>query len=283
MAIIHCRECGKEVSDQAPTCPHCGCPMSQETLYGVIHFHWDDPKWSLLVKTDVFIDGKNIGSMKCSEQMDISVPFGVHTVELILNRKCAVRESVVIGETNPKEYFIYKKTVFTLERIHDTDVRGTRERKKIKATQTAFGLVFAVSIIVFSWLITSQPNDSPEVEPSVSASGSIPVEEPPINISARNLYNAYTQNTVNADALYKNKRVAVTGTITNIGQDMVTKKPCISLDSGSDLNLYPVQCFFQESSSDLASLRDGDSVTIVGECTGFFVANVQLSDCTLQQ
>ena len=145
-----------------------------------------------------------------------------------------------------------------------------------------FGVILAVSIIAFSGIIASMLDEVPEAEPSTSVSGSMSVEEPPISVSARNLYNAYTQNAVNADALYKNKRVAVTGVITNIGQDMVTKKPCISLDSGSDLNLYPVQCFFQESSSDLASLRDGDSVTIVGECTGFFVANVQLSDCTLQ-
>ena len=188
MAIIHCRECGKEVSDQAPTCPHCGCPMSQETLYGVIHFHWDDPKWSLLVKTDILVDGKNVGSMKCSEQMDISVPFGVHTVELILNRKCAVRESVVIGEANPKEYFIYKKTIFTLERIHDTDVRGTRERKKIKATQTVFGVILAVSIIAFSGIIASMLDEVPEAEPSTSVSGSMSVEEPPIKEPIHCLY-----------------------------------------------------------------------------------------------
>jgi hypothetical protein len=27
MALINCRECGREVSDQAPACPHCGCPI----------------------------------------------------------------------------------------------------------------------------------------------------------------------------------------------------------------------------------------------------------------
>ena len=28
MALIYCRECGQRVSDQAPTCPHCGCPTN---------------------------------------------------------------------------------------------------------------------------------------------------------------------------------------------------------------------------------------------------------------
>lgn len=29
MALIKCLECHKEVSDKAPTCPHCGCPLSK--------------------------------------------------------------------------------------------------------------------------------------------------------------------------------------------------------------------------------------------------------------
>lgn len=27
MALAYCRECGKQVSDQAPTCPNCGAPQ----------------------------------------------------------------------------------------------------------------------------------------------------------------------------------------------------------------------------------------------------------------
>lgn len=27
MALIHCPECGKEISDLAPACIHCGCPL----------------------------------------------------------------------------------------------------------------------------------------------------------------------------------------------------------------------------------------------------------------
>lgn len=30
MALIHCPECGKEISDQAPACIHCGYPLAQE-------------------------------------------------------------------------------------------------------------------------------------------------------------------------------------------------------------------------------------------------------------
>jgi len=27
MALIKCKECGKEISDKAVSCPHCGCPL----------------------------------------------------------------------------------------------------------------------------------------------------------------------------------------------------------------------------------------------------------------
>ena len=35
MALIKCKECGKEVSKKAETCPHCGAPLKkQATQYG---------------------------------------------------------------------------------------------------------------------------------------------------------------------------------------------------------------------------------------------------------
>jgi uncharacterized membrane protein YvbJ len=31
MAMIYCNECGKEISDKADKCPHCGCPVFKNT------------------------------------------------------------------------------------------------------------------------------------------------------------------------------------------------------------------------------------------------------------
>ena len=30
MALIKCQECGKEISDRATSCPHCGCPLVEK-------------------------------------------------------------------------------------------------------------------------------------------------------------------------------------------------------------------------------------------------------------
>ena len=32
MALIKCPECGKEVSDKAPACIHCGCPLERKVM-----------------------------------------------------------------------------------------------------------------------------------------------------------------------------------------------------------------------------------------------------------
>lgn len=34
MALIHCPECGKEISNRAPACIHCGCPLTETTSIG---------------------------------------------------------------------------------------------------------------------------------------------------------------------------------------------------------------------------------------------------------
>jgi len=33
MALINCPECGKQISDQAPSCPYCGYTINRELTY----------------------------------------------------------------------------------------------------------------------------------------------------------------------------------------------------------------------------------------------------------
>lgn len=32
MALINCKECGKEISDKATNCPNCGAPINDDTI-----------------------------------------------------------------------------------------------------------------------------------------------------------------------------------------------------------------------------------------------------------
>ena len=106
-----------------------------------------------------------------------------------------------------------------------------------------------------------------------------------ITISATDLWAAYKENTVNADALYKDKILVVTGTIQNIGQDIVTKAPCISIETNDGYGLYPIQCFFPKNGDQtdlIAQLKDGDQIVIAGKCDGIPLAQVQLTKCSIR-
>lgn len=146
----------------------------------------------------------------------------------------------------------------------------------------AFGyaLLIISLVLLFYGLFVALDNRNAPVAQSGNVSGS-PEQPEIINVSASNLVSAYEANTVQADELYKNKIVAISGTVQDISQDVVSKDPCVLLESGNVL--YPVQCFFSESESDSVSqLSDGDEVTIIGKCTGLSLANVQISNCSIQ-
>lgn len=41
MALIKCPECGREVSDTAPTCPHCGYQLKKSITTPTYHHHYE--------------------------------------------------------------------------------------------------------------------------------------------------------------------------------------------------------------------------------------------------
>lgn len=36
MALIKCIDCGREISDKATACPHCGCPIENRKVSGIV-------------------------------------------------------------------------------------------------------------------------------------------------------------------------------------------------------------------------------------------------------
>lgn len=49
MALIKCPECGKEISDKAPQCIHCGYPIAQETIPATTSSSTADKKYKILL------------------------------------------------------------------------------------------------------------------------------------------------------------------------------------------------------------------------------------------
>ncbi|WP_312282037.1 OB-fold protein [Oscillibacter sp.] len=141
----------------------------------------------------------------------------------------------------------------------------------INAAAAIFFLIF-FSVLVLKLAGSASPSPTEKV-----------LQKPELTVSSISLWKAYSDNKVSADETYNGKWIAVSGKISDITQDVVSKNPCVSIDSGDGLNLYPIECFFSgESESDndiLASLEDGQDITIVGKCEGTPLLRVQLSDC----
>ena len=110
---------------------------------------------------------------------------------------------------------------------------------------------------------------------------STPETEPEhIVITSVDLLKAYDENVVAADNAYKGKVLDVTGTVGNIGKD-VMDRVYVTL-KGEDVNaLISVQCFFAEDDpAGVADLKTGDVVTITGICEGDNL-NVTMKDSAL--
>jgi hypothetical protein len=81
------------------------------------------------------------------------------------------------------------------------------------------------------------------------------------------------------DLKYKGKHVTITGTVKDVGKDIVGTI-YISLDA----NVWPftVQCLFNDSAaSSVAVISKGRTVRIVGRVDGKF-GNVMVKDCSIQ-
>jgi hypothetical protein len=94
--------------------------------------------------------------------------------------------------------------------------------------------------------------------------------------SAEQLMAEYMGNEVRADENFKGKVFWVTGTIKDIGKDILDK-PYITLKS-ADL-IRSVQCYINDKQA-LSSLEKGAQVTIKGTCKGLMV-NVLMKDCQI--
>ena len=59
MALIYCRECGKQISDNATACPHCGYTLKTQT---VVDPNRSDKDWLTCVLLSFFLGSLGIHS-----------------------------------------------------------------------------------------------------------------------------------------------------------------------------------------------------------------------------
>lgn len=139
-----------------------------------------------------------------------------------------------------------------------------------------------LSLVAVIWIVIVLGCSAPPSSPSSSSSA--PGSTPPpatLVVEASALVKAYEDNEVAADNLYKGKFLEITGTINTIGKDILDDM-YVSLRSGRELEIFGVQCFFaEEHKSQLAALKKGQQVKIIGRCDGKF-GNILIKDARLK-
>jgi len=104
-------------------------------------------------------------------------------------------------------------------------------------------------------------------------------QAPSYTLSANKLYSEYNSNEVAADSKYKGKVVIVSGTIQDIGKDIMDDAYIVIGGSGF---LDSVQCTFTKGEqSSVARLSKGQQVRVKGEVAGK-LGNVLVNKCSLQ-
>jgi hypothetical protein len=100
--------------------------------------------------------------------------------------------------------------------------------------------------------------------------------KPDFIVTATQLQKAFEENETTASAMYINKILEVSGTIVSIkpAENKVTN---ITLATGSEIS--SVICTFS-AISDPAKFKNGDEITLRGECSGFLM-DVLLNNCAI--
>ena len=106
--------------------------------------------------------------------------------------------------------------------------------------------------------------------------------EPELNISATELINAYKENEVKADKMYKGKIVEVNGIVDAIDSD-IDDKAVVRLSDGDEFSIYTVSCYIDDENQDKAcELEKGQNVTIVGKADGECIGFPYIKDCKIK-
>lgn len=93
-------------------------------------------------------------------------------------------------------------------------------------------------------------------------------KEPAVSVSATELWSAYQENGAKAENQYNDRLLAVSGEVFNITTFMGMQ--CVTLLVDNPAYCDGMICLFPkgETNQSVIDLKDGDSVTIYGTCSG---------------
>lgn len=77
---MYCNNCGKEVKDDAIFCNNCGNKVVQEENDSYIIFERKKQFYGVLVPINIYLDGKQVASLKSNETAKVLTSVGNHRI-----------------------------------------------------------------------------------------------------------------------------------------------------------------------------------------------------------
>ena len=106
--------------------------------------------------------------------------------------------------------------------------------------------------------------------------------EPELSISATELINAYKENEVKADKIYKGKIVEVSGIVDGIDSG-ISDNAIVRLSDGDEFSFDDVFCYIDDENQDKAcELKKEQNVTIVGIASGEIAGTPCIKECKIK-
>lgn len=137
---------------------------------------------------------------------------------------------------------------------------------------------------------TSKPKEDPSSGPTTAptttttgvttAAAPTAAPKPAIEVTAKQLFNDYHANEVNADDQYKGKTLLVSGTVSKIRKDF---RDTMILDLATSNQFQPVAAELDDSEKATAkTLSQGDGVKLRCTGKGMVVGRPRLIDCLVE-
>ena len=101
-----------------------------------------------------------------------------------------------------------------------------------------------------------------------------------IKVNASTLYEEFNTNNVGAENKYKGKMLLVTGTVYNIDKTFFLGTAYVNLMAGyvaDGVTAY----FSSEGKSQITNVSQGQTITVLGRCSGRSLGSAILNDCVL--
>ena len=130
--------------------------------------------------------------------------------------------------------------------------------------------------------VSVENSDDKQTSVSIDENSNKKQMEPELNISASELINAYKENEVKADKMYKGKIVEVNGIVDGIDSD-ISDKAVVRLSNGDEFSFDNVSCYIDDENQNKAcELKKGQNVTIVGKADGEVIGEPCIKDCKIK-